>query len=125
MNGSTIRMMHRGRTLAALLGAVFVLAACATAPSSPQGAAEVRSKLTVLQNDPNLAERAPVELRDAEAAVRLAEQPLPAAEAPLGAHRVYMADRTVEIARARASTRCAEAQRAKADAATANGAGWF
>lgn len=113
MNVFRSEKTRRGRTLAALAFALLVAAACATVPSSPEGAAEVRNKLTVLQSDPNLAVRAKVELRDAEAAVRLAEQPLPATEASLGAHRVYMADRQVEIARARATTRYAEDQRAR------------
>jgi outer membrane protein OmpA-like peptidoglycan-associated protein len=113
MNVSRIQKMRHGKTLAALAFSVLVAAACATVPSSPQGAAEVRNKLTVLQNDPNLADRAKVEIRDAEAAVRLAEQPVSRDEAPLGAHRVYMADRQVEIARAKATTRYTEDQRAR------------
>jgi hypothetical protein len=88
MNVFIIQKMCRGKTFAALTFSVLVAAACATVPSSPEGAAEVLSKLTVLQNDPNLASRAQIEIRDAEAAVSLAEQPLPATEASLGAHRV-------------------------------------
>jgi len=91
----------------------LALAGCASAPLAPPGAAEARTKLTRLQSDPNLAERAPAALKDAETAVRTAEQPLSKADAELGAHRVYIADRTVEIAMARASTRYAEDQRAK------------
>jgi outer membrane protein OmpA-like peptidoglycan-associated protein len=113
MNRSTTGRVQRGRTFAALLFSSLVLAACATAPSSPPGAAEVRARLSALQNDPNLADRAPVEFKAAEEAVRIAEQPLSAAEAPLGEHRVYMADRQVEIARAKATTRYAEDQRAR------------
>lgn len=113
MNVLGTNKMRRGKTFAALAFSMLVAAACATVPSSPEGAFEVRNKLTVLQNDPNLADRAKVEIRDAEAAVRLAEQPVSAAEAPLGAHRVYMADRQVEIARAKATTRYAEDQRAR------------
>jgi outer membrane protein OmpA-like peptidoglycan-associated protein len=105
--------MQCGSTFAALVFSSLVLVACVTTPSSPPGAAEVRSKLSALQNDPNLAGRAQVELQDAEEAVRLAEQPVPAAEAPLGEHRVYLADRKVEIARAKATTRYAEDQRAQ------------
>jgi outer membrane protein OmpA-like peptidoglycan-associated protein len=105
--------MQRGSTFAALVFSSLVLVACVITPSSPPGAAEVRSKLSALQNDPNLAGRAQVELQDAEEAVRLAEQPVPAAEAPLGEHRVYLADRKVEIARAKATTRYAEDQRAQ------------
>jgi outer membrane protein OmpA-like peptidoglycan-associated protein len=52
----------------------------------------------------------PVEVREAEASVALAEQPV-GKDAALGEYRVYMADRKVEIAMAKASTRYAEAQR--------------
>lgn len=97
-------------TVAAAVG--FALAGCATAPQSPEGSAEVRSKLTRLQSDPNLSDRAPAALQEAETAVRIAEQPL-ARDTELGAHRVYMADRKVDIAIAQASTRFAEDQRAK------------
>lgn len=73
----------------------------------------MRGKLTTLQEDPNLADRARMELRDAEVAVRLAGQPLPDADAALGQHRVYMADRAVAIAEAKATTRYAEDQRTR------------
>jgi outer membrane protein OmpA-like peptidoglycan-associated protein len=89
----------------------FTLVGCATPPGAPEGAAEVRAKLTQLQSDPNLAGRVPVALEEAEAAVELAEQPL-AADESLGAHRVFMADRKVEIAMARAATDYAVGQRA-------------
>lgn len=113
MNVFSAQNLRGGRTFVALAFSVVVAAACATAPTSPDGAAEVRNKLMVLQNDPNLADRAKVEIRDAQMAVLLAEQPLSREEYPLGQHRVYMADRKVEIARAKATTRYAEDQRAR------------
>jgi len=88
----------------------FLLVNCATTPQSPQGAAEVRAKLTNLKSDPNLGSRAPIEIREAEAAVELAEVPVPK-DPSLGAYRVYMADYKVQIARAKATTRFAEDQR--------------
>ncbi|MGB5132996.1 MAG: OmpA family protein [Steroidobacteraceae bacterium] len=97
-------------TIAAAVG--LVLAGCASAPLSPEGAAEVRSKLTRLQSDPNLSNRAPAALQEAETAVRVAEEPV-ANDTALGAHRVYMADRKVEIAIAEASTSYLEDQRVK------------
>lgn len=103
----------RVRTCAALTLSVFVLAACAAGPVSPEGSAAVRSKLTALQNDPELASRARVEIREAEKAVQVAEEPLGGSDAALGAHRVYMADHGVEIAHAKASTKLAEDQRAR------------
>lgn len=99
-----------GRTLIAATVASVLLAACAAAPVAPQGASEVRARLTQLQSDPNLASRAPVAIEEADAAVRTAEQP--EADASLGSHRVYIADRKVEIARAQAETRLLEDQRA-------------
>lgn len=91
----------------------LIIAACAAKPEPPEGAADVRSELTALQNDPHLAEHAPVEIREADAAVRIAEQPLSDGETALSKHRVYIAERKVAIAEARAATRYAEAQRAR------------
>jgi outer membrane protein OmpA-like peptidoglycan-associated protein len=90
--------------------ASLLLAACASAPGKPAGAANARSKLTHLQADAVLAGLAPVATRDAESAVQLAEVPLH--DASLGAHRVYLADRKVDTARALAETRYAEDQQA-------------
>jgi len=105
---------HRGvmlrKTLIATVVASVLLAACAAAPVKPDGAAEARNKLTQLQSDPNLASRAPLAMKDADTAVRLAEQPQ--ADKDLAAYRVYLADRKVEIARAQAETSLAEDQRA-------------
>lgn len=96
-----------------LLASSLAFAACATSTAPPPGAAEVREKLSALQRDPDLAERARVELREAELAVRVAEEPLREDEIELGEHRVYVADRKVEIAEARATTQLAEDQRAR------------
>lgn len=104
---------HRGvmlsKTLIATTVASVLLAACAAAPLKPDGAAEARYKLTRLQSDPNLASRAPMAMKEADTAVRAAEQPQ--ADKELGAYRVYLADRKVEIARAQAETSFAEDQR--------------
>jgi outer membrane protein OmpA-like peptidoglycan-associated protein len=95
--------------IAAAVAAVL-LVGCATAPVKPDGAAEARAMLTQLQSDPNLAGRAPIAMQEADAAVRIAEQP--EADQQLAAYRVYIADRKVETARAEAETRFAEDQRA-------------
>jgi outer membrane protein OmpA-like peptidoglycan-associated protein len=102
-------------TVLTVAAAVSVtLAGCATAPVIPDGAAEVRAKLTRLQSDPDLATRAPVALGEAETAVLAAEVPLTTDEdSTLGTHRVYIADRKVEIAIAQAKTGEAEDQRAR------------
>jgi outer membrane protein OmpA-like peptidoglycan-associated protein len=106
---------HAGYATALTVAAAVsvTLAGCATAPVIPDGAGEVRAKLTRLQSDAELATRAPVALKEAEAAVVAAEQPLTAEDATLGAHRVYMADRKVEIAMAQATTGQAEDERVK------------
>jgi outer membrane protein OmpA-like peptidoglycan-associated protein len=107
------RINHRGvmlrRTLIATTVTSVLLAACAAAPVKPDGAEEARNKLTQLQADPNLATRAPVAMKEADNAVRVAEQPQ--ADKELAAYRVYLADRKVDIARAQAETSLAEDQR--------------
>lgn len=102
------------KTLVATTVASVLLSACAVAPPKPDGAAEARSKLTQLQSDPNLTNRVSPAMKEAEAAVRAAEQPQTDKE--LGAHLVYMADRKVDIARAQAETNLAEDQRAELSA---------
>jgi len=112
MNTRFPNRSHYTRVLTVAAAVSFTLAGCATAPVSPDGAAEVRAKLTRLQADPDLATRAPAALGEAETAVRIAEQPV-ARDPALAAHRVYLADRKVEIAMAQAATRFAEDQRVK------------
>lgn len=87
----------------------LVLVGCATL-APPQGSAEVRSKLTTLQTNQELASRAPVAIKDAEVAVRAAE--VPEKDAELAQHRVMLADGKVDIAIARAQARLLEDQRA-------------
>ena len=112
MNIMKRKSWNQGMQIAALTVATLLLAACATTPSSPTGAAQARANLSALQADPNLAPHARVEIREAEEAVRIAEQPLSrSSDSGLAAHRVYLADHKVEIARARATTRYAESQR--------------
>jgi outer membrane protein OmpA-like peptidoglycan-associated protein len=99
-----------GKALLTTTIASVLLAACAAAPVAPDGSQAARAKLTQLQADPNLATRAPLAIEQAEAAVRTAEQP--EKDKALAAHRVVLADRKIEIARAQAETRYAEDQRA-------------
>jgi outer membrane protein OmpA-like peptidoglycan-associated protein len=106
---TTIQKCTFNKTLIATAVASVLLAACATVPVQPAGSAEVRSRLTQLQADPNLGSRAPLAIKEADAAVLAAEQPQP--DASLAQHRVYMADRKVETARAQAETRFAEDER--------------
>jgi outer membrane protein OmpA-like peptidoglycan-associated protein len=97
------------RSLLAVAIAATLLAGCAAAPSKPAGSAEVRAKLTALQREPTLANRAPVAFKDAEAAVNQAE--LIEKDVVLAAHRVYIADRKVDTARHLAETKFAEEER--------------
>ena len=93
---TTIHNVNFNKTLIATAVTSVLLAACATVPVQPAGSAEVRSRLTQLQADPNLGSRAPLAIKEADAAVLTAEQPQ--ADASLAQHRVYMADRKVETA---------------------------
>jgi outer membrane protein OmpA-like peptidoglycan-associated protein len=90
--------------------ALLLFAACATPLTAPEGAEAARAKLTSLQSSPDLASRAPVELKDAEAAVIAAEVPRTQQDA-YGQHLVLIADKKVEIAAARAQSRLYEDQR--------------
>ena len=112
MNTEIRGKFRSGKLAAAICIATFTLVGCASAPQSPEGAADVRARLSQLQADPNLANLAPMAMQEAEAAVRLAEQST-GRDVRLGAHRVYMAEKKVDIATARASTRYAEDQRAR------------
>ncbi len=86
-----------------------VLAGCASTSVRPAGAVDARARLTQLQSDPALANRAPLAMQAADAAVRVAERP--GADSSLETYRVYMADRKIDIARTEAETRLAEDQR--------------
>ncbi len=94
--------------LVAAAVASILLAACSSAPLKPDGSLQAREKLTRLQADPNLASRAPVAIKEAEVAVRLAETPQ--SDKEVAASRVYIADRKVDTAVALAETRFAEDQ---------------
>ncbi len=100
---------HGFKILTTTAVASLILVACSTAPTRPEGADAVRSKLTQLQSDPQLASRAPVAIKEAEVAVSAAEEPQKDAE--IGTHLVLMADRKVDIAAARAQAHLLEDQR--------------
>jgi outer membrane protein OmpA-like peptidoglycan-associated protein len=97
------------RSLIAVAVAAALFAGCASTPQKPLGSEQVRAKLTALQNEPTLANGAPVALKDADLAVREAERI--EKDPVLAAHRVYIADHKVDTARALAETKYAEAQR--------------
>jgi len=97
------------RTLIGVAVAASLFLGCASTPKKPIGSEQVRAKLTALQGEPALANRAPVAIKDAEVAVREAE--ISQKDLVLAAHRVYIADRKVDTARALAETRSAEEAR--------------
>lgn len=89
--------------------ALLLLGACATPLTAPEGADIARNKLTQLQSHPQLATRAPVEIKAAEAAVIAAE--VPRADLEYAKHLVLIADHKVDIAMARAQSRLYEDER--------------
>jgi outer membrane protein OmpA-like peptidoglycan-associated protein len=103
-------LTHPIKLLTTAIAMTLVLGACTTGPTKPQGANEVRSKLTALQSNPQLANLAPVAIKDAEEAVRVAEEPRK--DLVLAKHLVTVADRKVEIASHQAQARFIEDQRA-------------
>lgn len=92
-----------------VISVCLMLGACASSPKQPAGADAVRTKLTKLQSDPELASRAPVAIKEAEEAVQAAEKPNK--DKGQGAHLVQLAERKVEIATARAQAKLYEDQR--------------
>jgi outer membrane protein OmpA-like peptidoglycan-associated protein len=109
MNGTT-RIPWRAQLRAATIAGcgAALLAACAQTPETPIEVAATRAELSQLQADAALAPLVAQELTEAEAAVQLAEQD---ADAALTAHRVYLAQREIEIARAVGEARLAEQER--------------
>jgi outer membrane protein OmpA-like peptidoglycan-associated protein len=96
-------------TMIAAAVAAVLLTACASAPVEPDGAANLRARLSQLQSDPQLGSRAPLAMEQANVAVTAAEKPEP--DKALSAHRLFMADRKISIARAEAESSLAVDQR--------------
>lgn len=87
---------------------LIIIGGCANT-KTPEGAIAARTKLTQLQNDSALASKAPVSIRDADAAVKKAE--IPNKDIAQSDHLVFIAARKVDIAWAQARTRYLEDQR--------------
>ncbi len=87
--------------LVTLIGAVCLALASCSAPLVRASAADsLNARLARLQADPELANRAPLALRDAQNAVAAASQP--SGDAVQSAHLVLMADRKIGIAETQA-----------------------
>jgi outer membrane protein OmpA-like peptidoglycan-associated protein len=97
------------RTLLTVSSAAVILASCASSPRTPDGAVAARMRLTQLQQNSELASRAPEEIRAADLAVRAAE--LPHRDRAITTHRVLIADQKIDIADAWAHSRLYEDQR--------------
>lgn len=97
------------KNLSIFVLSAVLMSACATSSKVPSEVTDVRNKLQRLQNDPQLASRAPVSLKEAEEAVRAAEK-LPKEKGQLE-HLVWVADRKIDIAAAQAEARYLEDQR--------------
>lgn len=104
-----LSVMHK--TMVSIGLAAMFLTGCASAPQSPEGAANVRQQLTRLQADQQMSLLAPLAIKDAERAVMVAEQP--EKDVALAQHRVLIAERKVALAQSEAQTRQLELQRAE------------
>jgi outer membrane protein OmpA-like peptidoglycan-associated protein len=90
------------RNLMAAAVAAVLLGACSSTPVKPDGADGLQMRLTQLQSDPNLGGRAPLAMQKAAQAVSAAEQPQ--SDPVVATHLVFMADRSILIARADAQS---------------------
>lgn len=96
-------------TLVAAAAVCALLAACSAAPTKPDGATNLRSRLTQLQADPELGSQAPLAMKEAELAVSAAEKPQ--TDMDRATHLAFVADRRISIARAQAESDYAVEQR--------------
>jgi outer membrane protein OmpA-like peptidoglycan-associated protein len=90
------------RNLMAAAVAAVLLGACSSTLVKPDGADGLQLRLTQLQTDPNLGSRAPLAMQKAAQAVSAAEQPQ--SDPVVATHLVFMADRSILIARADAQS---------------------
>ncbi|MEE4295360.1 MAG: OmpA family protein, partial [Wenzhouxiangella sp.] len=93
--------------LAVILMAGSLLSACATQPRDDTLIDNLRTDLDALRAEPGLAEQVPLALADAERAVRTAAEQTAEEER---AHRIHIAEKRIEIARAEAFRAQAEAR---------------
>ncbi|MBI1675728.1 OmpA family protein [Shewanella sp. DW31] len=84
------------------------VAACSSTPKIAEGIGDIRTELNKLQANNELAILAPAAIKQAEEAVRAAEQPVK--DEQQSQHLVFVADKKVNIALAQAQSRFAEDQ---------------
>lgn len=111
MNIATPTHKKTGKLLLATLITSLMLSACASKPTKPDGAVDLRIQLTQLQSDPLLGTRAPIAIKEAEEAVEAAETPRKQEEDATAEHLVFMAKAKLDIARAVAERELYENQR--------------
>ncbi len=97
------------KNLIAIGVACALLAACTASPVKPDGADNLRSRLTQLQSDPRLGNQAPLAMKEADDAVTKAERP--EENKVVSAHLIFMAGRKIDIAQAEAEGNYAVAER--------------
>jgi type IV secretory pathway VirB10-like protein len=99
-----IALVSRHALLAVAVSTIL-LAACTATPFKPAGADDLRTRLTRLQSNPELARRAPLAWKEADLAVSNAERPQ--VDRAIATHLVYIAERKINIAEAQAEHRLA------------------
>jgi len=103
------RFAEMSKTIAMVVLGAALFSGCTTTSKIPPEVEALRTKLSSLQADPQLASRAPVAIKEAEAAVEAAER-IPQ-DKSLANHLVWVADHKIDIAAAQAQTRLLEDER--------------
>lgn len=98
----------RSTNILALIAVAFLMSACQSTPEKDTALEQVRSELTDLQSNSQLANLAQTSIQEAERAVRAAEEVDDNKD--LREHLVYIASNKVKIAKAQASARYEENQ---------------
>ncbi|MDX1380492.1 MAG: OmpA family protein [Xanthomonadales bacterium] len=106
---NAMRIHDLARVTAVALLAAVLASACASRPVVNDELVEARQELTDLENDPRYAGLARLAVEDAEVALERATRAVND-RADNAAHLVYLAQRRVDIAQARARTAYAERQ---------------
>lgn len=101
--------IRHSRTLITTAVASVILVACSATPIQPEPVNNARSKLNMLQSNQQLASQAPVAIKEAEDALRVAEASK--GDKEKSAHLMYIAEHKVDTAQALAESRLLVDQR--------------